>query len=592
MKEFFKYVLATVVGIVAVSIIGFFLMFMIVGVLISTTEKQISVQNNSMLVLPLDRQIVDRNPDDPFEDIEIPGFETIKTVGLDDIKTSLDKAVNDDRIKGIYLKLSAFNGGMASAEEIRNMLIDFKGKCDKPVYAYGDSYDQKSYYLATVADKIVIHPLGSVDFRGLGGEMMFYKNLLEKIGVEIQVVRGPNNKFKAAVEPFMLEQMSDENREQQLRYMSSLWNHMLTGISETRNISVDELNTLADEVQTFKQGTGFVEIGLVDYAKYKDEVLDDMREIAGISGKKGIPVVSVTDYADVEVKGFSEKYSRNKIAVIYASGDIGMSMGGEAIFGDELGREIRKVRQDSTYKAIVLRVNSPGGAVFDSEVIWREAKLAAEEKTLVVSFGDVAASGGYYISCPADKIVAQPNTITGSIGIFGTIPNFGELMNDKLGITTDVVKTNKNSDLLTLTRPMTGYEKQLLENYIARGYDTFLSHVAEGRGMTKEDVDAIGQGRVWSGENAKEIGLVDEFGGLDDAVELAAEIAGVEEYRTISLPFLPDPFEEFFKTGTDNLRARFLKNELGEKYRYYEYWKKATSFNGIFARMPYDIYVN
>lgn len=592
MKDFFKYVLATVVGIIAVSIIGFFLMFMVISVLVSSTEKQVSVQNNSMLVIPVDRQIVDRNPDDPFEDLDIPGFQVPKTVGLDDIKVSLDKAVNDDHIKGIYLKLSAAGGGMASVEEIRNMLIDFKEKSDKPIYAYGDSYDQKSYYLSTVADQIVIHPMGSVDFRGLGGEMMFYKNLLEKVGVEIQVIRGPNNKFKAAVEPFMLEKMSDENREQQLTYMSSLWNHMLQGISETRNITVEQLNALADDVQTFKQGSNIVEAGLVDGAKYKDEVLDDLREIAGISGKKGIPIVSVTDYADAEVKGYSKKYSRNKIAVIYASGDIGMALGGEAIIGDDLGREIRKARQDSTYKAIVLRVNSPGGAVFDSEVIWREAKLAAEEKTLVVSFGDVAASGGYYISCAADKIVAQPNTITGSIGIFGTIPNFGELMNDKLGITTDVVKTNENSDLLTLTRPMTGYERQLLERYIADGYNTFLTHVAEGRGMTNEEVDAIGQGRVWSGENAKEIGLIDEFGGLDDAIELAAEIAGLEEYRTIPLPHLPDPFEEFFKTGTDNLRARFLKNELGDKYRYYEYWKKATSFNGIFARMPYDIYVN
>ncbi len=592
MKEFFKYVLATVVGIIAVSIIGFFLMFMVVGVLISSTEKQVSVQNNSMLVISLDRQIVDRNPDDPFEDLDIPGFNVQKTIGLDDIKTSLDKAVNDDRIKGVYLKLSAANGGMASIEEIRNMLIDFKTKCDKPVYAYGDSYDQKSYYLATVADRVVIHPLGAVDFRGLGGEMLFYKKLLEKIGVEIQVIRGPNNKFKSAVEPFMLEKMSDANRQQQLTYMSSLWNHMLKGISETRNISIDQLNTLADEVQTFKKGSDAVETGLVDAAEYKDEVLDDLREITGIIGEKGIPVISVTDYADAEVKGFSEKFSRNKIAVIYASGDIGMGLGSEAIIGDELGREIRKVRQDSTYKAIVLRVNSPGGAVFDSEVIWREVKLAADEKTFVVSFGDVAASGGYYISCAADKIVAQPNTITGSIGIFGTIPNFGELMNDKLGITSDVVKTNKNSDLLTLTRPMTGYEKQLLENYIAQGYDTFLSHVAEGRGMTKEKVDSIGQGRVWSGENAKEIGLIDEYGGLQDAVDLAAEIAGIENYRTVSLPYLPDPFEEFFKTGTDNLRARFLKNELGDKYRYYEYWKKATGFNGIFARMPYDLYIN
>ncbi len=592
MKEFFKYVLATVVGFIAVSIIGIFLMFMIVGVIISSAEKQVSVQNNSMLVIPLDRQIMDRAPNDPFENLDIPGLQMAKSVGLDDIKISLDKAVNDDRIKGIYLKVSSTGGGMASIEEIRNMLIEFKEKSDKPIYAYGDNYDQKSYYLATVADKIVVHPMGSVDFRGLGGEMMFYKNILEKIGVEIQVIRGPNNKFKAAVEPFMLEKMSDENREQQLIYMSSMWNHMLKGISETRNISVEDLNTLADNVQTFKQGAAVVDAGLLDAAKYKDEMLDDLREITGISGKKGVPIISVSDYADVEVKGFSKEFSRNKIAVIYASGDIGVALGGESIIGEELGQEIRKVRQDSTYKAIVLRVNSPGGAVFDSEVIWREVKLAAEEKTLVVSFGDVAASGGYYISCPADKIVAQPNTITGSIGIFGTIPNFGELLNDKLGITTDVVKTNKNSDLLTMTRPMTPYERELLENYIAEGYDTFLSHVAEGRNMTKEEVDAIGQGRVWSGENAKDIGLVDEFGGLEDAIGLAAEIAGVEEYRTVSLPYLPDPFEELFKTGTDNIRARILKNELGDKYRFYEYFKKSTNFNGIFARLPYDIYVN
>ncbi len=592
MKEFFKYVLATVVGIFAISVIGFFLMFAVIGALVSSAEKQVVVDNNSMLVLDLGRQVVDRAPNDPFEDLEIPGFQTAKTIGLDDIKKALDKAVYDDRIKGVYLKVSAFGGGMASAEEIRNMLLEFKKKCDKPVYAYGDSYDQKSYYVATVADDIVIHPMGAVDFRGLGGEMMFYKNLLEKVGVEIQVVRGPNNKFKSAVEPYMLDKMSEANREQQLVYMSSLWNQMLKGISETRNISVDDLNTLADEVQTFRQGSDMVDAGLVDHAKYKDEVVDDLREITGISEKKGVPVIGANDYADVEVKGYSEKFSRNKIAVVYASGDIGVAMGSETIIGDELGREIRKVRQDSTYKAIVLRVNSPGGAVFDSEVIWREVKLAAEEKTVVVSFGDVAASGGYYISCAADKIVAQPNTITGSIGIFGTIPNFGELLNDKLGITTDVVKTNQNSDLLTLTRPMTGYEKELMQNYIVKGYDTFLSHVAEGRHMTKEAVDSIGQGRVWSGENAMEIGLIDEFGGLQDAINLAAEIAGVEDYRTVSLPELADPFQQLFQTGTDNLRGKILKNELGDKYRYYEYFKKATGYTGIFARMPYDIYVN
>jgi protease-4 len=587
MKDFFKFVLATVVGIFAVSVIGFVLFFMIIGALISSTEKQVAVQDNSMLVLDLARQVVDRAPNDPFEDLDIPGFNQIKTIGLDDIKTSLENAVYDDRIKGVYLKLSTVGGGMASVEEIRNMLVAFKDSCDKPVYAYGDFYDQKAYYLATVADKIVVHPMGTIDFRGLGGEMMFFKNALEKIGVEAQIVR--HGKFKAAVEPFMLDKMSDENREQTMVYMNSLWNHILEGISKARNISVEDLNTMADEVQTFKKGDEMVEAGLVDVAKYKDEVLDDLREITGIKAKKGIPIISVSDYAEAPSKGKEQKFSKNKIAVIYAAGDIGMSMGGEAIIGDDLGREIRKVRQDSTYKAIVLRVNSPGGSVFDSEVIWREVKLAAEEKTIVVSFGDVAASGGYYIACAADQIVAQPNTITGSIGIFGVIPNVGELMKDKLGITTDVVKTNKNSDLLTMTRPMTEYEQQLLQANIEEGYDIFISHVAEGRNMAKEQVDSIGQGRVWTGENAKEIGLVDQFGGLDFAIQQAAEIAGIEDYRTVSLPALPDPFQELFKTGTDNVRVWFLKNELGEKFRFYEYFKKASQMNGVYARMPYDL---
>lgn len=590
MKQFFKYVLATIVGIIAVSIIGFFFMFVIIGALVSTAEKQVSVQNNSMLVIDLERQIVDRAPNDPFEDLDIPGFNRIKTIGLDEIRTSLDKAIADDRIKGVYLKLSVTGGGMASVEEIRNMLLAFKDSCDKPVYAYGDMLDQKAYYLATAADKIIVHPMGAVDFRGLGGQMMFYKNALEKIGVEVQIVR--HGKFKAAVEPFMLDKMSDENREQTMVYLNSLWNYMLKGISEKRNIPVDELNRLADEVQTFKKGEKLVQTGLVDAVKYKDEVLNDLREITGIKGTKGVPIIGVRDYASAPVKGKSPKYSRNKIAVIYASGDIGISMGGQTIVGDEIGREIRKARQDSAYKAIVLRVNSPGGSVFDSEIIWREVKLAAEQKTIVVSFGDLAASGGYYISCAADRIVAQPNTITGSIGIFGVIPNIGELMNDKLGITTDVVKTNKNSDLIPMTRPMTDYERQLLQENIEEGYDIFISHVAEGRNMTKDQIDAIGQGRVWSGENAKEIGLVDAFGGLDDAIRLAAEIAGVEEYRTVDLPALPDPFQELFKSGTDNLRGWILKNELGEKYRFYEYFKKAAQMKGVYARLPYDIYIN
>ncbi|MGE0019203.1 MAG: signal peptide peptidase SppA [Draconibacterium sp.] len=590
MKEFFKYVLATIVGFFAVSIIGFLLMLMVIGAILSSTEKQVSVENNSMLLIDLSNQLVDRAPNDPFENIEIPGFSQIKSLGLDDITTSLKNAETDDRIKGVYLKLSMANGGMATVEEIRNLLKEFKKNSGKPIYAHADQMmmDQKSYYLATVADKIVVHPEASIDFRGLGGEMMFYKNALNKIGVEMQIVR--HGKFKAAVEPFMLDKMSAENREQQLTYMTSLWNHMLKGISEERNVSVDQLNRLADDVQTFNKGMKAVTAGLVDEAKYKDEVLDDLRKIAGIEGIKGIPVISASKYADVPAT--NAKFSRNKIAVVYASGDIGMSLGGEMIDGNELSKEIRKVRQDSSYKAIVLRIDSPGGTVFDSETIWREVKLAAEQKTLVVSFGNVAASGGYYLSCAADKIVASPNTITGSIGIFGTIPNFGELLNDKLGITTDVVKTNKNADLLTLTRPMTETERNLLQRSIEEGYDTFISHVAEGRKMSKEQVDSIGQGRVWSGENAKQIGLVDDFGGLKEAIALAAEIEGLDEYRTVDLPSLPDPFEELFKMGTDNIRARFIRNELGEKYHYYEYLKKMAGFNGIYARLPYDININ
>ncbi len=590
MKQFFKYVLATVTGIIVISIIGFILFFMVIGAIISSAEKQVSVKNNSMLVINLEHMIVDRSPNDPFEDLDLPGLSRVKTIGLDEIQESLQKAVYDDRVKCVYLKLSLTNGGMASVEEIRNMLIQFKENSDKPVYAYGDMYDQKSYYLATVADKIVVHPMGSVDFRGLGGEMMFYKNVLDKIGVEAQIIR--HGKFKAAVEPFMLDHMSEENRQQQLVYMNSLWNHMLDGVSASRNIPVVELNAMADNVQTFKKGDELVNSGLVDASLYKDEVLAELREITGTDAKEGIPVIEVSDYVNAEVKGYNKKFSRNKIAVIYASGDIGMPLGGSGIIGEELGREIRKVRLDSSYKAIVLRVNSPGGSVFDSEVIWREVKLAAEEKTLVVSFGDVAASGGYYISCPADKIVAQPNTITGSIGIFGIIPNFGELLKDKIGITTDVVKTNKNSDLLSLTRPMTEYERELMQQNIEEGYDIFISHVAEGRGMTKEQVDEIGQGRVWSGENAIENGLIDQFGGIQDAINLAAEIEGLDGYRTVSLPDLPEPFEELFKTGPNRIKAKILQNELGENIRFYEFFKKATQMKGIYARLPYDIFVN
>lgn len=590
MRDFFKYTLATITGIILISVIGLFIMLAVFGALVASTEKQVVVQNQSMLILKLDNQIVDRAPNDPFANLKIPGLSMAKKLGLDKIIKAIEKARDDDRIKGIFLDVSVMNSGMAAVEEIRNALIAFRDSSSKPVYAYSDLYEQKTYYLASVADKVVLNPRGRLDFRGLGGEVTFYKNALEKLGVEMQVVR--HGKFKSAVEPFLLEEMSPENREQRLVYMGSMWNHMLNGISQERGIPVDRLNELADQMMTFRSAATALEAGLVDTLKYKDQVLDDLRQITGTAAKKGINVVNVADYAKAPLKKGAKKstFSRNKIAVIYASGEIGTSIvSGEGINGDKLSREIRKVRQDSSYKAIVLRVNSPGGDAYASEVIWREVKLAADEKTVVVSMGDVAASGGYYIACAADKIVAHPNTITGSIGVFGMIPNAGELLGETLGITTDVVKTNEHSDMPSLTRPMSPFERNLMQSFIEETYALFVSRVADGRKMESAAVDSIGQGRVWSGENALNIGLVDELGGLDKAVEMAADLAGLENYRTVSLPELSDPFTEMLKGGSDNARTWFLKRELGEAWIYYDRIAKLRQMNGLYARMPYDV---
>ncbi len=588
MKQFFKYTLATITGIILTTLIGFLILMMVFGAIVASTEKQVFVENQSMLMLKLDRQIVDRAPRDPFSEINLPGLEKTRKIGLDDILVSIEKARTDDRIRCIYLDLSVINGGMAAVEEIRNSLLAFRDSSDKPIYAYGDMYDQMSFYLATAADKVVLNPKGVVDFRGLGGEVAFYKNALEKLGVEMQVVR--HGKFKSAVEPFMLEKMSPENREQKMVYLSSMWNHMLKGISAERNIPVERLNELADRVMTFRKAEEVLATGLVDTLKYKDEVLDDLRKITGIASRKGIPLVTASDYAKVPVKKEQKTpFSRNKIAVIYASGDIGMSMGSEGISGDKLSREIRKVRQDSSYKAIVLRIDSPGGSAYDSEVIWREVKLAAEEKSVVASMGNVAASGGYYIACAANQIFAQPNTITGSIGIFGIIPNAGEFINEKLGITIDVVKTNAHSDMPSLTRPMSEFERDLMQNSIEEGYSLFVSRVADGRKMEPAAVDSIGQGRVWSGENALQIGLVDQLGGLDEAVAAAADLAGLENYRIVKLPELADPLTELLKGGTDNARTWFLRRELGDAWPYYQQINQLKQMRGLYARIPFDM---
>ena len=590
MKSFLKYTLATIVG---VMIAGFLMTILSVGILstiVSMTEKPTTVKEKSVLIMRLEGEILERSSKNPFNDLDIPGIASVKQIGLDDILSCIKKAKTDDNIKGIYLNPTMVTAGLGTIEEIRNALLDFK-ESGKFIYAYGEALSQKAYYLVSAADKVVLNPKGMLQLKGLSVQRSFYKNALEKIGVQMQVVR--HGKFKAAVEPYLREDMSPENRLQTKKYVGSLWNQMLAGISASRGISVDELNQLADGVTTFRGADFLYEKGLVDSLEYKDEVINDLKKLTDTKEKNDVRSVNITSYARVPVPTDGGGLAKDKIAVIYASGGIDMpGSAPEKIDSEELSRTIREARRDSSVKAIVLRINSPGGSAYGSEVIWREVKLASETKPVVASMGDVAASGGYYIAAAADTILAERTTITGSIGIFGVIPNIGELLNDKLGITQDVVNTNAHSDILALTRPMSSFEKDLLQNYIEDGYGTFTSRVAEGRGMTQASVDSIGQGRVWSAENAIQVGLVDKYGGLGEAIELAKKMAGLERYRIISLPKIKDPLQEWIKEISGSAKMWVLKQELGDNYLIYEHLKQIKETRGILARLPFDVQID
>jgi protease-4 len=426
-----------------------------------------------------------------------------------------------------------------------------------------------------------------IEWMGLRSEIMFFKGAMEKLGVEPQILR--HGKFKSAVEPFMLDKMSPENREQTLTYMGSIWNQWVDGISKARNVSVEELNRLANNMEIFN-GKSCIENKLVDSLIYKDQLIDNLKTLTNTPEKDDLKTVTLAQYFKVPDK--KTKFSKEKIAVIYAQGEIGMGEGGDdAIGSDGLSRAIRKARRDSTIKAIVFRINSPGGSALASEVIWREVELANKVKPVIVSMGDVAASGGYYIAAPATTIMASPTTITGSIGVFGLFFNFQNAMNKKLGINVDVVKTNDHADFFSVFRPMTAEEKAVGQKFIEETYQTFIGHVAEGRGIAVEKVDEIGQGRVWSGVNAKDIKLVDEFGGLKAAIKLAAEKANVEKYRIVELPEQKDPFQELLKGMSGEAKAFFLQDELGVAYKNYNRVVKMLQNQGVQARIPYDIEV-
>lgn len=589
MRQFLKFTLASIVGVMIAGLLLLFVSIGIISALVSSSEQPAQIQGNSVLLLKFDHMIVDRARINPFEDLDFGVFQSNKTVGLNDMLDCIRKAKTDDNITGIYLNPMDIQAGMATVEEIRAALKDFKTS-GKFIYAYGEYLSQKAYYLTTVADTLVLNPQGSVDFRGLGGERTFYKRALEKLGVEVQIVR--HGKFKSAVEPFLLEKMSDENRLQTETYMKSLWNEMLTDISASRKMSIEELNGIADMVASFRKADFAKEKNLVDCLKYKDQVIDDLKKLTGTSAKDDVKAIDIFKYVKVPENREQKGIARKKIAVIYASGSIDTGTSEDDIKSEDLSRAIREARRDSSIKAIVLRINSPGGSAYGSEVIWREVKLAAETKPVIASMGDVAASGGYYIAAAADTIMADRTTITGSIGIFGMIPNAEKLMTDKLGITQDVVMTNQHSDMISLTRPMSAFERDLMQQTIEDGYDTFVSRVAEGRKMDKTAVDEIGQGRVWAATNAKEIKLIDIYGGLTDAIELAKKMAKLDNFRIVNLPKLKDPIEELMKEISGSAKASFMKDELGENYKYYEQLRGILSQKGVQARMPYDIEIH
>jgi protease-4 len=589
MKSFLKYTLATITGIIIISILFFVILLASLSTMMISGEKAVSIPENSILVLKAGASIPDQGNTNPYAGFDIINMTITPLPGLNEILQNIKKASADDKIKGILIENGLLSSGWATTEEVREALEKFR-EGGKFVIAYADYVLlQECYYLSTAADKIYINPSSTVDFKGLSGEVMFYKKALEKLGVEVQVTR--HGKFKGAVEPYILDKLSKENREQIETYVGSIWSHVVENISKSRGIAPEKLNLLADNLTGYV-ASGAYEGGLVDGLIYRDALIDTLKIRSGLTTDDKIALVPMHRYTKVPdpKKMVSVK---NKIAVIYASGTIVMGKGGDNnIGGDSYGELIRKERKDTTVKAIVLRVNSPGGNAIASDIMWRELELASKVKPVVISMGNYAASGGYFISAPGTKIFASPTTITGSIGVFGLIPNAGKLMNQKLGISTETVNTNKNSDFPSIYRPMEIYEKQVMQLSIEKVYSDFVSKVSSGRKMSVAAVDSIGQGRVWSGTDAKRIGLVDETGGLRASVEEAAKLAGIETYSLRELPVAEDPFTRILSQLTGEIRMRILKNELGEYKKIFDEIQEIKNLSGIQARLPYFIEVH
>lgn len=590
---------ASIAGTVISVFVIFFIFFLIIGGIVGaamsdldSSKKVTKVSQNSILHMEFSQPIVDRGADDQLN-FDFGPFKAESNLGLNQILEFVEKAKNDDKIKGIFLDISSVSAGMATVDEIRNALIDFQSS-GKWIVSYSEGYSQKAYYLASVSDEIYLYPEGDLDFKGLSVNISFLKGMLNKMGIEPQIIRGSNNKFKSAVEPFILDGMSQANRAQTEQWLGTIWDNMLAELSVSRSITVDSLQAIADGYR-IRNADDAVTYGLATDTKYYDEVVEILKIKSERETDEDLKLVTFNKYlkspALKKEKDATPEYKKKKIAVIYASGGISSGKSGDDGIGSETFAEaIKEARQDSSVKAIVLRVNSGGGSALASDVIWRETVLAKAAKPFIVSMGDVAASGGYYISADADKIFAMPNTITGSIGVFGMIPNVEGLVTGKMGVTFDGVKTADHADFVEITRPLTDTEFDILQTGVDRIYNEFLDRVSQGRDMTVASIDEIGQGRVWSGTDASQIGLVDEMGGLDDAIAAAAELAGLTEYRVSNYPEREDPFEAFMENFNAQVNAKLLAFQFGDNVeiiKEVEQIMEIKNMKGIQARLPY-----
>ncbi|MEA5128080.1 MAG: signal peptide peptidase SppA [Proteiniphilum sp.] len=589
MKDFLKIVLASALGFVIAnilfSVIAMIFIFGAMGSImgsLSTGEKFI-LQDNTVLNLRLNGPITERTPEeDPFT--SMMGSNRPLPMGLNDIVSAIRKAKSNDKIKGIYIDSRNMMASIATLAEIRHELENFR-ESGKFIVAYADAYTQGGYWLASVADKVAINPQGMLDLHGLASIPVFYKDALNKLGIEMQIFKVGT--YKSAVEPFTQNEMSDANREQVSSYLNDAWSFLRSDLAKSRSLSIADIDLLADSLPAIQSTDFLLSSNLVDTLLYETEMKNYLRSLLEIDEEAKIPSATVANMKSVTTK--TVKKTDNTIAILYANGNITSGTGPNNIQDKYMVDQIEKLRKDKEIKAVVFRINSGGGSAYASEQIWKAITDLKEEKPVVVSMGDMAASGGYYIACNADKIVAQPTTLTGSIGIFGAFPNF-EGTSKKLGISTDEVKTNEFSDFGNLIRPFNEREKEMLQNMIERGYDLFLTRCAEGRGMSKDSLALYAEGRVWTGNQAKEIGLVDELGGIEKAIEIAAEMANLgKSYVVFEYPKLRSRFDELFNPQKEELVARTIKEYLGESYEMFMLLKDIKEQDYIQARIPYDL---